>query len=426
MFPLVMNRKHTHSSIRTYISGRVMPLTAPFVGIAGIAGIALGLGGCDLEEDGRPVRGDGISFEDDEDAADGDTEHEERIYGGGPVASCGWPTTVSLGGSCTGTLIHPEVVAYAAHCGTNYSTIRFGDDISGANDGFSVGTEYCKIYPGYTGTGKGVDFAYCRLVKPVTDFPIVPPLMGCETDALQPGAPVAVVGFGNADNGPYGVKRQVYTQLNQITNNNEAFVGGDGKDSCQGDSGGPVFLQLQDSSWRVFGITSYGGACGTGGYYSMMHIGMPWFEQDSGLDLTPCHDAEGNWSPGPDCGGFPQNAGAGGGSWPSCNPGPVSGASATCGAPYAEPAPEPEPEPEPDPGVNSCAGACGGQSAGGACWCDDQCSNYGDCCDDILAECKPAESCSGSCGGKAASGCWCDSQCANYGDCCEDVVSVCN
>lgn len=109
------------------------------------------------------------------------------IYGGGPVSSCAWPTTVSLGGSCTGTLIHPQLVAYAAHCGTNYASIRFGDDISGNTDGFSVATQYCRRYPGYNdlGIGNGVDFAYCKLAQPVEQFPIVPPLMGCETEVLQ-------------------------------------------------------------------------------------------------------------------------------------------------------------------------------------------------------------------------------------------------
>lgn len=310
-----------------------------------------GLAACDANEDDWVLRGQEVEF-DDQGARPTGTEQrpvqatdndKPAIYGGDPVSSCGWPTVVSLGGACTGTLIHPEIVVYAAHCGTNYGSIRFGDDISGADDGFNVETQYCRTYPGYSGSGQGVDFAYCRLVDPVDDFPIVPPLMGCETDALEPGAAVGVVGFGKADNGPYGIKREVYTQLNAITNNNEADVGGNGKDSCQGDSGGPVFIELDDGSWRVFGITSYGGACGTGGYYSMMEIGMRWFESDSGLDLTPCHDAEGNWDPGPKCAGFPIDPANGGGPWPSCEGGPLSGASATCGVAHDGSEPEPPP-----------------------------------------------------------------------------------
>lgn len=397
--------------------------------------LALGLLGCDVEPEGRSPSDRGIAVDEDE---EGETPEEfperplddpntdnETIYGGTPVNACGWPTTVSLGGSCTGTLIHPQIVAYAAHCGTNYSSIRFGDKISGS-PGFSVQTSYCRKYPGYSGTGKGTDFAYCKLKNPVADYPIVPPAMGCETDVLDPGQAVTLVGFGNADNGPYGVKRQVTTTINQITANNEAFIGGNGADTCQGDSGGPAFVQLSDGSWRVFGITSYGGSCGTGGYYSLMHRGVAWFESDSGIDVTPCTDAQGNWSPGPGCTGFAKQPAQGGGAWPACNDGLVSGYAQTCGPAYGanQPDPEPEPEPEPADDANSCADSCGAQAAGG-CWCDDQCSKYGDCCSDVLAACKPAQSCNDSCGGKAPSGCWCDSQCAQYGDCCGDKTQEC-
>ena len=42
----------------------------------------------------------------------------------------------------------------------------------------------------------------------------------------------------------------------------EIAVGGGGKDSCNGDSGGPVYGQLKTGEWRVYGVTSRGGACG--------------------------------------------------------------------------------------------------------------------------------------------------------------------
>jgi hypothetical protein len=316
--------------------------------------LVAGLGtGCTGVEDGRDgdiwAGADAAEGEDDEggaDAADADapdrlpTDAElpptSEIYGGTDVASCAWPSTVSLGGSCTGTLVHERVVIYAAHCGTGYGSVRLGESINGGT-GRNVPTQQCKIFPGGE-PGKGNDFAYCTLAQSVTDVPIVPILMGCEAeDYLVPGQQVTVVGFGNANTGPYGIKRQVTTTINSITANDEAYIGGGGKDSCQGDSGGPVFVQVEDGSWRVFGITSYGGACGTGGYYSMMHKGMTWFESQTGYDLTPCHDADGTWNPGPDCTDFPLTPGVGSGTWANgCSGGAVTGHSGACGAPYAD------------------------------------------------------------------------------------------
>lgn len=253
-----------------------------------------------------------------------------EIYGGEDTVACGWPTTVSMLGQCTGTLVHPEVVIFAAHCGSGYNAVILGESINGPKR--QVPTEFCRTFPG-GGPGNGQDFAFCKLSQPQLDIPIVPILMGCETDILQPGQTVTIVGFGNADTGPYGIKREVVTTINSIGGNGEADIGGGGKDSCQGDSGGPVFVQLADGSWRVFGITSYGGQCGTGGVYSMMHRGIDWFEQESGIDLTPCHNVDGTWAPTPACKGFPLDPGAGNGDWGSgCGGGPVSGQSVTCGA----------------------------------------------------------------------------------------------
>jgi MYXO-CTERM domain-containing protein len=269
-----------------------------------------------------------------------DAPRQSHVYGGDEVARCGWPTTVSMQGSCTGTLVHPQVVIYAAHCSAGIDQVVFGENIGGIG-GRAVRTEYCRTYPG-GGPGGGNDFAFCVLAEPQNDIPIVPPLMGCETSVLTPGREVAVVGFGNDEFGGYGRKREVYTEFVTITGSNEAYVGGEGKDSCQGDSGGPVYVRLPnsaggDDTWRVFGITSYGTTndCGPGGYYSMMHIGMEWFEQESGFDLTPCHDADGTWNPGPLCKGFPKDAEVANGSWDEgCSPALEGGLSAICGEPF--------------------------------------------------------------------------------------------
>lgn len=299
------------------------------------------LPGCTGEDDeGRPGEGWGGAADDpgddDDDApASPDDAPTSPIYGGTTVSSCGWPSTVELGGACTGTLVHPQVVIYAQHCGTGYTSIRFGESINGG-PGRNVPVSFCKTYSG-GGPGTGNDFAFCKLAQAVNDVPIVPIAMGCETDEIAPGKSVTMVGFGEANTGAYGIKRQVTSSISSISSANEVFIGGGGKDTCQGDSGGPVFMQIDDGSWRVFGITSYGGACGGGGYYSQMHRGMSWFEQQAGVDLTPCHDADGTWNPGPDCGDFPLHPGTPHGTWANgCSGDTLSGPSATCGDAYGD------------------------------------------------------------------------------------------
>ena len=78
---------------------------------------------------------------------------------------------------------------------------------------------------------------------------------------------------------------------------------------------------------------------------------------------------------------------------------------------------------------NSCQGHCNGNA--GNCYCDDDCHEFGDCCNDVcqkcnLPNCQQPFSCHGNCGGQAPGGCWCDSACSipPY-DCCADVCHEC-
>jgi MYXO-CTERM domain-containing protein len=258
------------------------------------------------------------------------------ILGGDVVEPCGFPTAVSLGGSCTATLVHPRVVVYAAHCGDQVPWIRFGDRIEDA-PGFEVVPERCETHP-IGQFGFGTDAAYCLLAEPVEGIPSVPPLMGCEAEAaLQVGQPVTAVGYGTSDDElePYGIKRFLDTEITALSWD-EVFIGGVDEGVCYGDSGGPTYAQAADGSWRSFGITSWGQpGCGLGGYLSTIPHNIEWIETASGIDITPCHDGAGNWDPSPECTGFDLSLHADGGDWAAgCEFGEVSGWVDTCGAPF--------------------------------------------------------------------------------------------
>ncbi len=237
------------------------------------------------------------------------------IIGGGPVSACAWPSTVFLE-NCTGTLIHPEIVMYAAHCGDTVERVWFGEDISSGgivgDAGFEVDTEYCIVNPAYAtefqlGPSRAADFAFCKLARPVTEVPVVPALVGCETTALLPGTPVTLVGYGGTDQDTFGVKFTVDTVLHYIDDWGAAVIGGQGKSPCAGDSGGPAFVQLSDGSWRAFAIVSGPnvGNCSDAMWFATSFVAIPFIEAQSGIDVTPCHFSDGTWNPSPACGDFP-------------------------------------------------------------------------------------------------------------------------
>jgi MYXO-CTERM domain-containing protein len=268
------------------------------------------------------------------------------VFQGALVSPCGWPTAVAVtsgGGLCSGTLVHPRVVINAAHCGGGNKTIRFSEDAFGG--GQPIGAS-CQTNPGYD-QSQGTDWAYCVLDEAVDNIPITPVLFGCELDMLVAGMEVAVVGFGkNTPNGGSGTKRWGLTTLEGVSlaTNTTALGGGDEPSVCPGDSGGPAFVQGLDGIWRVFGIASTvnivnGQDCGGLATHSLVAGAVPWIEESSGFDITPCHDQDGTWNPGPDCTGFFGSANNTYGNWGNwCAGTPASPPPATCGPALGTPA----------------------------------------------------------------------------------------
>jgi len=261
---------------------------------------------------------------------------EPQVYGGTPAEVCQWPTTVAVtggGGLCTGALVHPRVVTYAAHCGDGDKRIRFGESSTQA---ITVRTERCVINPDYLGiTNQAQDWAFCILEEPMLDIPFTPPAYGCETELIQADQEVFVVGYGDSNVGSAGTKRWGPTII-VSTLGSTAQIGaqGTGVTTCQGDSGGTAYLAMDDGSYRAISMVSTGlpGCDETTGTHALMHPAVPWIEETSKIDITPCHDIDGTWNPTPNCTGFFAGGSTPVGDWGNmCDGTPSTGPSETCG-----------------------------------------------------------------------------------------------
>ncbi len=261
---------------------------------------------------------------------------EAHVYGGTPAEVCQWPTTVAVtggGGLCTGALVHPRLVTYAAHCGDGEKRIRFGESSTQA---MTRETERCVTNPEYLGTtNQAQDWAFCILAEPMLDIPFTPPAYGCETDAITAGQTVFVVGYGDSNVGGAGTKRWGETAI-VSTLGSTAQIGaqGTGVTTCQGDSGGSAYLPMDDGSFRAISMVSTGlpGCDDTTGTHALLHPAVPWIEETSQIDITPCHDADGTWNPNPNCTGFFAGGSTPSGVWgDGCDGTPRSEPSATCG-----------------------------------------------------------------------------------------------
>jgi uncharacterized protein (TIGR03382 family) len=244
-----------------------------------------------------------------------------EVIGGTQVPAGKWPDTVAvLGqGSCTGTLIAPDVVLTAGHCVDANMTevVANTTDYAGAG-GIRSTIKSITAYPNWE---TSYDVAVIVLNTPITG--VTPRKVGTActfTEGFAASTMVHLVGFGLTDTAGQGNNTKLNETMAPVTNptctdmgagcvqsvspGGEFIAGGGGKDSCFGDSGGPVYLDTPRGA-VVVGAVSRGldGAatpCGGGGIYVRTDKVIQWIETTAGkpVEKDLCVSGPGGEDPG--------------------------------------------------------------------------------------------------------------------------------
>jgi secreted trypsin-like serine protease len=239
--------------------------------------------------------------------------------------------TVDMAG-CGGSLIAPDVVLSAAHCGQPEGS-RIGEQVlvgayqSGEQmfGAMLVDVTDQKNHPNYGGSTVSNDFMLLKLADTMPIQFLRPIKLSLNDDPYVPfdGEDLTVLGLGVTDQGDWfrpsflrdvvvkaisieecnsassyngnvenevmfcaGKNHQIIPKSNPFTNsyrfsrNPKPGVEGGGKDSCQGDSGGPIVKRVGNKHIQV-GIVSWGYGCAQPefpGVYSRVSSAYDWIK----------------------------------------------------------------------------------------------------------------------------------------------------
>jgi secreted trypsin-like serine protease len=220
------------------------------------------------------------------------------IVGGTPVPDghLRYVANISIAGAfgCSGTLIAPNWVMTAGHCGSVTGDViptpigmpaatidvKLGSvhaDGSGAED---HNVKQVIVDSDYIVTnGSGNDVTLLQLDRPSAVKPVKIAAVG-ERHIWKPGTMATIAGFGltseNAPQPPDTMQRaRVPIQSDaDCARSSSSFDAKTmlcagypqgGKDACQGDSGGPLLAKALDGSLRLVGATSFGDGCAEAG-----------------------------------------------------------------------------------------------------------------------------------------------------------------
>jgi trypsin len=216
---------------------------------------------------------------------------------------------------CTGTLVTPNWVLSAGHCGSitgavvaspaswppQLIDVRIGGVTR--NDGQHRAVSQVIVHPNYLATS-GYDISLLRLSQSSTMAPTQVAAAG-ERSTWTAGTLATIVGWGVTSEGgdpPDNLQKArvpittdaycagAYSDFDPRTMVCAGFPQG-GVDTCQGDSGGPMFGKTSTGALRVVGTTSFGDGCarpGKPGVYARVagDTLRPWIGQTTGTGVS--------------------------------------------------------------------------------------------------------------------------------------------
>ena len=223
------------------------------------------------------------------------------IVGGETVPAGRWPDTVAVlgtSGSCTGTLIAPDLVLTAGHCSNiNPTRVVANTTDYAQSQGIKVNVTRTTAYPNWQTM---YDVAVIELASPISGIEPRKLATSCTFKAsVKSNVSVHLVGFGATNTEGTQANTQLREAMTAVIDptcaasgmgckpnvapGGEFIAGGGGTaDSCFGDSGGPVYLDTPNGAVLIGavsrGVDGASTPCGGGGIYVRTDKIIEWIE----------------------------------------------------------------------------------------------------------------------------------------------------
>jgi secreted trypsin-like serine protease len=241
---------------------------------------------------------------------------QPKIIGGEPARAGSYPWQVSLQRSdtqahyCGASIRDAKWIVTAGHCAVN---LRPTDVAAVAGTHYLIATEprlriqriivnkqYTEIKQP-SGVTYDYDIALMMLDQPLVFGPelqSIPPVSAAEEEAIVPGTPLYVSGWGATSEGGRAVITLRSVSVPSVPTadcknpfsyggrvSERMLCAGDaqgGRDACQGDSGGPLSTAQSGTGAKLIGVASWGAGCaraGKPGVYARISVLNSWIEK---------------------------------------------------------------------------------------------------------------------------------------------------